>query len=386
LDFLRGVAILLVLGAHATGAIPFSKSGVFRPVAAFCNNCGWTGVDLFFVLSGFLVGGLLLAEIRRFGRFDARRFIVRRGLKIWPSYYVFIGYSMFANVRAHHSVADTLRAFLPNLLHIQSYVPTPSGLDHTWSLAVEEHFYLLLPLLLWYLTRAPENGLLKRLPWVFGGIAVACLAMRTYAVFHCPYPQSDSIDRFWCCYTPTHLRIDGLMFGVVLAYLYHIRPETLRPVRESAAVRWGLVAVGFLLLSPAMLINRLAPASGPHLITWMITLVYLGYGCLLLACVHSNTPDGRPSQLFRGWVGRAIAFVGFYSYTIYLWHLRAGQDVVLHMVRTGRLPQPTTPVGWLLVMALFFVGAVGAGIVLSRVVEIPTLAFRDRFFPRADSR
>ena len=79
--------ILLVLGSHSSTLIEISKSGFFRPLANFFERFGWTGVNLFFVLSGFLVGGLLLRELKKYGTLDVKRFIVRRGLKIWPSYY-----------------------------------------------------------------------------------------------------------------------------------------------------------------------------------------------------------------------------------------------------------------------------------------------------------
>src|SRR2546430_2645050 len=90
LDILRGVAVLLVLLAHST--YRGESAGIFRPVVAAVLNFGWTGVDLFFVLSGFLVGGLLFKELRTRSSLHVRRFLVRRGLKIWPAFAVFIVY------------------------------------------------------------------------------------------------------------------------------------------------------------------------------------------------------------------------------------------------------------------------------------------------------
>ncbi|MGA2230896.1 MAG: acyltransferase family protein, partial [Tepidisphaeraceae bacterium] len=88
LDVLRGVAILLVMGRHF--AVSPTQAGWLSFPAGVWYVFGWTGVDLFFVLSGFLVGGLLLGELRKYGRLDVFRFIIRRIFKIWPAYYVLV--------------------------------------------------------------------------------------------------------------------------------------------------------------------------------------------------------------------------------------------------------------------------------------------------------
>ena len=90
LDLLRGVAILLVLGHH--GAVLPDKAGMLRPVAMLWHRLGWTGVDLFFVLSGYLIGGLLLAEIRASGRLAVGRFLARRAFKIWPGFFAYLAF------------------------------------------------------------------------------------------------------------------------------------------------------------------------------------------------------------------------------------------------------------------------------------------------------
>src|SRR5262245_48091619 len=91
LDVLRGVAILLVLQHHPQLS-PLWRSGILQPVALSLWRFSWSGVDLFFVLSGFLIGGLLLDELRRTGTLDVRRFFIRRAFKIWPSYFVLLAW------------------------------------------------------------------------------------------------------------------------------------------------------------------------------------------------------------------------------------------------------------------------------------------------------
>ena len=88
LDFLRGIAILLVLGHHSI--MNARNAGWLKIPAMVWFRLGWTAVDLFFVLNGFLVGGLFFKEYRKTGRLDIKRFVIRRGFKIWPSYYMFL--------------------------------------------------------------------------------------------------------------------------------------------------------------------------------------------------------------------------------------------------------------------------------------------------------
>jgi peptidoglycan/LPS O-acetylase OafA/YrhL len=88
LDVLRAVAVLLVFGRHAVIQPP--DAGLLKNFAGVWYRLGWTGVDLFFVLSGFLIGGLLFKELRTRSQLDVGRFLIRRGLKLWPAYYVYV--------------------------------------------------------------------------------------------------------------------------------------------------------------------------------------------------------------------------------------------------------------------------------------------------------
>ena len=141
LDILRGCAVLLVIGRHQ---IPFPEGShpLLKPFMDTWLRGGWVGVDLFFVLSGFFVSGLLFREQQRYGTLSFRRFFVRRGFKIYPSFYLLI----LVTVIVAHALGQVVprRRLWTELLYIQSY---RFGLwDHTWSLAVEEHFYLLFPI------------------------------------------------------------------------------------------------------------------------------------------------------------------------------------------------------------------------------------------------
>src|SRR5579862_2173205 len=112
LDFLRGIAILLVLFHH--NEIHGSQMGWLQPVSDSLALYGWAGVFLFFIRSGFLVGGLLFAEIRRTGGVNVKRFLVRRAFKIWPGYIVFIVFCFVQLLHRHETIGGAFYALWPN--------------------------------------------------------------------------------------------------------------------------------------------------------------------------------------------------------------------------------------------------------------------------------
>ncbi len=198
------------------GAVPLDVPFVAQSALDLWLRIGWTGVDLFFVLSGFLVSGLLFREYARVGEVHAGRFLARRGLRIYPAFYVFIVSTSIAT--------GTLgtRQFAAEATFVQNYLP--ALWDHTWSLAVEEHFYFLLALVVAALVRRdiarsrtnvpPRVG---RDPFValvpiFGAVALTELALRMATA---RYGQPYFTHHLY----PTHLRLDSLLFGVLLAYV-----------------------------------------------------------------------------------------------------------------------------------------------------------------------
>ena len=165
------------------------------------HTFGWAGVDLFFVLSGFLMGQLVLRERARTGGFDGRRFTARRLLRLWPVLYVFL---------AVHAVlgAEPVGSYLwQNALHVQNYAGT--SLAHLWSLAVEEHFYLLLAVLFPLFARRRFS--VRLLVAVLVGVLVVSLALRGIGVA----TGVSDVQLQW----RTHFRMDALAAGVLLAVL-----------------------------------------------------------------------------------------------------------------------------------------------------------------------
>lgn len=353
LDILRVIAVLLVLGRHMEHC-PREVNVFLYYLTGYWRRGGWVGVDLFFVLSGFLVAGLLFQEHQRHGSLAVWRFLVRRGWKIYPSFYALIGVTALAHFITRGTVA--LPAFAREIFFLQNY--GPGVWNHTWSLAVEEHFYLLLPLLLVLLLRrraANPADPFAWLPALFLLVATLCLALRVTVALHAPFdPRTHHF--------PTHLRIDSLLFGVVLAYFHHYRPDwfPLRRTRE----RGLLLAVGLLAFLPPFLF----PAeSTPWLSSIGLTLLYLGGGAILWALRGWEPRPTRPV--------RALAFLGSRSYSIYLWHM----PVAIWGIALARRLLPTW--NWYLYFLVYFLGSFLLGLLMAHLLELPLLRLRDRISP-----
>lgn len=369
LDALRGLAILLVLGNHAV--VEPSNAGALAPLAGWWMRFGWTGVDLFFVLSGFLISGLLFSEIQRYGKLNVGQFLIRRGFKIWPTYVVFILFVLAGYLMKHWEAgpAYAFHALMPNFLHIQSYVLSPRV--HTWTLAVEEHFYLALPLLLHLLLLRSKNSrtALSVLPALAVTVMLVCLAMRIHNSHVEPF--SYLTHQY-----ATHLRFDSLFWGVFLGYLHHF-------LRAFDAYfkrwRWALSVLGLALLSPMFVLEL---ESSRFVQSYGFSLLSLGYGCLLMAMLSVNILTGdRPLRRGAAWMVRAMAFVGYYSYSIYIWHVDLAGKPMHVMLQKGLLAPMPPAVGWAVAALMFLLLSVGSGLVMARLIELPALRLRDRLFP-----
>ncbi len=333
LDVLRGIAILMVVVVHA----PWPKSirsGIFGPLLGL----GTHGVDLFFVLSGFLISGLVFAEFDQSGRLNVRRFWIRRWFKIYPAYYVAylvpFGYSIFARNLSFPDVID----HWPNLVLLQNYVHTETRWFASWSLAVEEHFYLVLPIALLLLGR-------RAVCWLCFGTVLICPILRGL--------ESD----ITAVYLQTHTRADALAVGVALGYFWRYQ----RAAFEWIVFRlWPLLAImplagmgvayAFPVLDPG------CPAAGRAIAYSALALGFAGW----VAIVAVN-----PQWSSRG--ARLLALIGTYSYTIYLAQYGA---------RTG-----TPRVSSLLAchpVASFLLLSIVIGILLAHLVERPALWLRER--------
>lgn len=343
LDFLRGIAILLVLGHHIYFQPPLSplEIGLF----GWWLFGGWTGVDMFFVLSGYLVSSLVFNEYLKRGSIDPRNFLIRRGFKIYPGYYFFLLTTIPLLLLLRVSWQPI------NLLHEALFVQNYLGgiWPHLWSLAVEEHFYIAFCLLAWLLIRAKIGAKSFKYSCVF--CMVLCPIMRAFAVMHPP----------WNIYL-SHLRMDALAFGVLLSYLHHFEQKGFDSLCRKPLL---LLMIGVELV---LLGLCLAPGPQPFGFVAGYTAVYLGYGCILM---HALSTAER-----KEWLYKLVCKIGFYSYSIYLWHKAVNYSVkyVMDLLFHRVLPQEVN-------IALYLCFAVIWGMLMAKLIEMPLLRLRDHLFP-----
>ena len=201
LDGLRGIAILLVVLYHYLSWTHGTRMPLLKAIFA----TGWSGVDLFFVLSGFLIGGILLDAKESANYF--KTFYARRALRILPLYYVWIGIyfviaAFIGNPEGWRSVPLYV-LFLQNFGKIQHLLPGTVWLGHLWSLCVEEQFYLIIPLAIRFLDR-------RRLVALLSVVIVVTPIVRV--LLHQYLPTHPAAQ-----YTLTICRVDALAMGVLLA-------------------------------------------------------------------------------------------------------------------------------------------------------------------------
>ncbi len=311
LDGLRGLAIVLVIGGHAQ--IPGFGTGAVA------------GVTLFFVLSGYLITSLLVAERDRVGRIDLRAFYVRRALRLLPALYTvtivaLAGYllGLWSNVPA------TAAGIVGMLLYVGNWT-TAAGfssgvLGHTWSLAVEEQFYILWPLLLILGLRYADR---RTVAYVALAVAIAVLPWRLFVA---------TTTAGYRTFLGTDTNADALLLGCAIAIL--------QP-RLSKLSGWigiaGLIVVSELwrssadtvpLFSLGAVTSALAVAACPTILSW-----------------------------------RPLAFIGRISYGLYLWH---------YLFMWSGMPWPVMILGSLALAGVSY-----------RFVERPFLRLKDRGFAQA---
>lgn len=284
LDGLRAISIMIVLCAHSMGT-------PHMPTIPHTAVFGDLGVRTFFVISGFLITTLLRAEFEATGRISLRDFYVRRVYRIFPAFYVYLAVIVGIAAIGWITVPAQDVAFAATYT-MNFHAHRAWWLGHLWSLAVEEQFYLLWPLVLALL--GPRRGL-----WFAIGAIAAAPVLRVFAwvVFPDLRPLTDQAFPFVA---------DALATGCVLA-LARERLES-----SPLYVTW-LDSPTFWLLPLACIVALAVEKTGFNL-AFGVTLGNLGIAMAIHRCVrHPTRPVGRVLA------SRPLVFVGALSYSLYLW-------------------------------------------------------------------
>jgi peptidoglycan/LPS O-acetylase OafA/YrhL len=357
LDGLRALAITMVVASHSRNDF-IHAGGIEAPQAVFnVIDYLWAGVDLFFVLSGFLIGRILFKEIKRTGSVDVIPFLLKRGFRIWPLYY-FVCFISLSKLAFSHQL-PALQAILPDFLFLTNYFSEHLAFG-TWSLSIEEQFYILTSVILLISSRfLVHSG--KRIAVMLGGLLILAPFIRVFTWHHYSMIGMSSFDIEWNIlhnFITTHF--DGLAMGLLFAALQVFTPEHPTVKKTLMTVLLGSVVA----LSILTVWNR---------VYFEYSLAAAGFGAAVWHCLH--TPNSIFAKFFS-WSGFQV--ISRLSYGMYLWYRfplwRIASFVMSHFPTTA----PCVQYGIIFILA-FSIAAVMAGFTYL-LIEKPFLALRDRVY------
>ncbi len=347
LDGLRAVSILLVIGFHGLNSVSQKTSHDDYHGLWLMLLSGNLGVSIFFVISGFLITRLLLREIDETGTVRLTDFYLRRTFRIWPAFYTYLLAVIVLHKLRFIGIAakDVIAAATFSL----NYVPHVGNwwVGHSWSLSVEEQFYLFWPAVL--LMVGP-----RRAVWVAVGLLVFAPVARFLEIVLLPW-NNMWVERIWMT---THTRVDTLMYGCLLALLW--KSPRLQSAIGFCREKWLAV--------PALLVATV----GSYLLVYhtkpvlFCTTQYTFEGIAItvviaLLVTGENTPAGR---VFNS---RPMVHIGRISFSLYLW-----QQLFMTCLNTswsGRFP-------------FDLICSFAAAEISYHLIEQPALALRGKWFAR----
>lgn len=346
------MAILWVMLFHS-----FVVGGL-GPDWAWLSRYGWMGVDLFFVLSGFLIGTQVLAPLARGQKLSYGDFYLRRAFRILPAYWaVLLLYLLWPAFREAPGMEPWWKFFTFSMNLSIDYARN-TAFSHAWSLCVEEHFYWLFPLLAVAMLRRPSV-------WKFACLC-AVLVLGGVALRAVIWTQAMQVDpeftRNWFVediYYPTWNRLDGLLCGIALAAWKTMRAQAWQRARRYANL---CMVAGVLVLVLAFWLFRDRVGLVGNALGWPV--LSFGLGLLVFAGAGRDSLIGRREVPFAGWLA-AI------SYSLYLVH-----KAIYHLVQARWGTQLAD--GGFLAFGVYGGTALLAGAALYYTVERPILQLRRR--------
>ncbi len=353
LNHLRAFAIASVFFYHYR---MFAHPAWVDAIAGF----GWTGVDLFFVLSGYLIASQLFNTMAKGKNISLIEFYVKRFFRIIPAYLFIV--AIYFLIPASHE-----REALPPLWKYVSFTQNfnldlrfQGTFSHAWSLCIEEQFYFLLPLvLITGLYLKLKNKLVYLLPILF--ITGFIVRHYSYVKMVAPLINDDGFYIAWYkfIYYPTYCRLDGLLIGITIAAIFRFKPNI-----KAAIVDYGntILIFGITLLSLAYYVcgdqtSLVATVFG-------LPLVAVGYGVIVIAAII-------PTSILFKYSSTITSNVATLSYSIYLSH-----KIIIHLVQqqAGKF---NIDLNGNLMLLICIIASVLMALAMRQIIEIPFLKIRD---------
>jgi peptidoglycan/LPS O-acetylase OafA/YrhL len=355
LDHLRALAIVMVFFFHY-GIVTHGEPEWLPPLAQF----GWTGVDLFFVLSGFLIASSLFEQIQHEKRIALKSFFVKRVFRILPAYWVTVAlYFCFTSFHEKEALPPLWR-FLTFTQNFNLNIKDFGTFSHAWSLCVEEHFYLLFPLVLFVFQKTKK---LNKAYLLIVILILSGLLLRAYIYFQCYLPKVNEEDswRYWYAYIyyPTFTRLDGLLVGISIAATVVFLPKYWQKITQLGNV---VLLVGMTILGIAFYLCMEQDTASASVLGYPI--IALGYGCLVIAALS-------PCCFLYRWNSAFTAFIASISYSLYLIH-----KGVIHVTHICLAEYNFNSNSMLLISIL---SCLIAALLLNRLIEKPFMRWRTIF-------
>jgi peptidoglycan/LPS O-acetylase OafA/YrhL len=356
LDNLRALAIIMVFFFHYQR---WFEHPAWMPKAL---SFGWTGVDLFFVLSGFLISSQLFAQIKKVGSFSMRDFYIKRFFRILPIYYFVLAIYFFIPFFSNKQALAPLWKFLTFTQNFGADFTNQRAFGVVWSLCVEEHFYLLMPVILLLFLK---TGLFKKGYLLLIVLFMAGFLIRLYSWYDVYLHQTNGLENrmVWVAtiYYPTYNRLDGLLAGVSIAALYNYLPVIFYWLSKYAN---ALIVAGLIILTGTYFLcgNTVDFARS----IFSFPLVSIGFGCVVLGAIMPN------SFLYK-WKSTVLTKIAELSYALYLVHMAIILLVQTIFSNLGIAKNSS----WMLLLSITLCLAIA--LLLHHVIEKPFMKMRERF-------
>lgn len=362
LDHLRALAILLVFLFHY---LSFNHPGWMNGVA----EVGWTGVDLFFVLSGFLISGQLFGQFKRTGSIDVSAFFIKRFFRIIPPYLIVVALYFCVPFFREREALGPLWKFLTFTHNFGLDVVHRGTFSHAWSLCIEEQFYLTLPfvLLLVHKHKSAAGSGFKLLFCLLLTLTVV-FRLLSWNIWVVPFINKDDFWLQWYkyIYYPTPTRLDSLLLGIGLSWVMHYRPLINSRIRLNGNL---LFLAGIPFLTAAYFVCR-SPYSFTATI-WGFLLVAMGFTCWVAAAAAPT------SFLFkkRLFITEQLASL---SFAIYLSHKGVIHITQVLLEKAGWANDSNST------LLLAATNCVLAGLLFRYLIERPCQQLRNAFLKRRE--